>query len=218
VCGRYTLTAAPARVAEQLGLAAPPDLRARFNIAPGQEVPAVVQRRGGARAWVALRWGLAARAGAPLAINARIETAAERPSFRHAFRHARCLLPADGFYEWRRGATGSQPYHVALPGRAVFAFAALFDGGAGAPGGCAILTGPSRGGLRELHSRMPLLLAPEAYAAWLDPGLEDPERVRALLGSPLSEALELRAVDPRVNDARFDDPACLGPAPQLSLL
>jgi putative SOS response-associated peptidase YedK len=161
------------------------------------------------------------RAGAPLAINARVETAAERPAFRSAFRRARCLLPADGFYEWRRGATGAQPYHVALPGRALFAFAGLFERGperARPPGRCAILTGPARAAVREIHDRMPLLVAPEDYAAWLDPALEDPERVRALLGSRLSKALEIRAVDPRVNDVRFDAPACLDPAPQLSLL
>ncbi len=226
VCGRYTLTAAPARVAAQFGLAEAPPLEPRFNVAPGQDVGAVIAGPAGAREIVALRWGLVPRfAKAPDAgartINARVESAEERPAFREAFRTRRCLMPADGFYEWRRGAAGTQPHHVALPGGALFAFAGLWDaweGRAPALRSCAILTGPARGVLRELHARMPLLVAPEDYAAWLDPARTEPERVHALLGSRLSDELAFRPVDARVNDPRFDKPACLAPAAQLSLL
>jgi putative SOS response-associated peptidase YedK len=226
VCGRYTLTSAPARVAEEFGLADAGALAPRFNVAPGQDVPAVVVGPEGERRLAALRWGLVPRSATrpdsgARTINARVESAAERPTFREVFRHRRCLLPADGFYEWRRGTGGAHPYHVTLPGGALFAFAGLWDTwerGAPALASCAIVTGPSRGRLRELHARMPLLVAPEDYAAWLDPARTEPERVRALLSSRLSDQLAFRAVDPRVNDPRFDEPACLAPAPQLSLL
>jgi putative SOS response-associated peptidase YedK len=226
MCGRYTLTSAPARIAAQFEVEVGDDLPARFNVAPGQEVPAVVSGSAGGRTLAALRWGLVPRfatspdAGART-INARVESAAERPAFREAFRLRRCLVPADGFYEWRRGSGGAQPYHVTLPDRALFAFAGLWDVWAGPAGplpSCAILTGPARGSLRELHGRMPLLIAPDDYAAWLDPARTEPARVHALLASPLSDALSFRPVDPRVNDPRFDKPDCLGPAPQLSLL
>jgi putative SOS response-associated peptidase YedK len=226
VCGRYTLTAAPARVAEQFEVEVGAELRPRSNVAPGQDVAAVLVAPDGKRALAALRWGLVPRAAArpdpgARTINARVESAAERPAFREAYRKRRCLLPADGFYEWRRSTGGAHPYHVTLPGGALFAFAGLWERWEGATGSlssCTILTGPARGALRELHDRMPLLLSPGDYAAWLDPARTEPARVHALLGSPLSEMLAFRAVDPRVNDPRFDEPECLAPAPQLSLL
>jgi putative SOS response-associated peptidase YedK len=227
VCGRYTLTAAPARVAESFGVAAPAELRPRYNVAPGQAAPAVLAGPSGARELRFLRWGLVPPwadgpgAGAR-ASNARIESAAERPTFRAAFRQRRCLVPADGFYEWRARAGGAEPHHVALPGGALFAFAGLHERFE-EPGGATlltftILTGPARGRLRELHGRMPLIVAPEDYDAWIDPAPGEPEALRALLGSRLSDALEFRPVDGSVNDARFDGPACLAPASQLSLL
>jgi putative SOS response-associated peptidase YedK len=234
VCGRYTLTAPPARVAEHFALAGADGprahfnlagLRPRFNIAPGQDVPAVLAQAG-ERALVALRWGLvpafaeAASFGART-INARIESAAERPAFRAAFRRRRCLLPADGFYEWRARSGGAEPHHVALPGRALFAFAGLhesWEGEGGTLRSVAILTRAARGRLRELHDRMPAIVAPEDYDAWLDPAPVEPEAVRALLASRVSDALEFRAVDARVNDVRCDEPGCLAPAAQLSLL
>jgi putative SOS response-associated peptidase YedK len=226
MCGRYTLTAAPARVAEHFELAGDAGLRPRWNIAPGQEAPAVLRGASGGRELAALRWGLVPHweerpDGGARAINARIESAAERPSFREALRLRRCLIPADGFYEWRRRASGPEPHHVALPERGLFAFAGLHESwgrGAGALRSFAILTGPARGRLRELHDRMPLLLAPELYDAWLDPGRSEPQDVLALLGSPLSERLVFRPVDARVNDVQFDEPACLAPSPQLSWL
>ena len=225
VCGRYTLTAAPAEVAEHFAVAPGDGLAPRFNIAPGQNVP-VVLRESESRSLAALRWGLvpAWAEGAAFgarAINARAESAAQQPAFREALRKRRCLLPADGFYEWRAHAGGPQPHHVALPGRRLFAFAGLherFERGGGTLRSVAILTRPARGRLCELHRRMPVIVSPDDYDAWLDPALDEPEDVEALLASPLSDELEFRAVDARVNDVSCDEPACLAPAAQLSLL
>ena len=225
VCGRYTLTAAPAQVAEHFAVPAGDGLAPRFNIAPGQDVP-VVLLEAGRRSLAALRWGLVpgwaeSAAFGARAINARVESAAERPAFRDAFRKRRCLLPADGFYEWRARAGGAEPHHVALPGRRLFAFAGLharFAGEGGPLRSVTILTCAARGRLRELHDRMPVIVSPDAYAAWLDPALREPGDVAALLGSRLSDALEFRAVDARVNDVRCDEPGCLAPAAQLSFL
>jgi putative SOS response-associated peptidase YedK len=226
VCGRFTLTAAPARVAEHFGLHDVAGLRPRFNAAPGQEV-AVVLGEGGRRTLGFRRWGLVppwARdpAVGTRAINARVESAAERPAFRDALRLRRCLVPADGFYEWRRTRSGAEPHHVALEGGGLLAFAAIherFEAGGAAPlHTCAILTCAARGRVRELHDRMPVIVSPEAYGAWLDPDLQDPERLRPLLCSELADRLGFRAVDARVNDPAFDEPGCLAPAAQLSLL
>ena len=223
VCGRYTLTAAPAQVAEHFDVASGPGLAPRFNVAPGQEVPAVLCEASG-RVLASLRWGLVpgwakSAAFGARAINARVESAAARPAFREAYRKRRCLLPADGFYEWRARPGGAEPHHVALPGRRLFAFAGLherFEHDGAALRSVAILTCPARGRIRELHGRMPVIVAPEDYDAWLDPARCEPDALAPLLGSRLSDELEFRAVDARVNDVRFDEPACLAPAAQLS--
>jgi putative SOS response-associated peptidase YedK len=227
MCGRYSLTAVPTRVEAFLGASDGAVLRPRYNVAPGQDVPVAVAGPAGRRALVLRRWGLVPRfardpaAGARSA-NARVETAAEHPAFREAFRARRCLVPADGFYEWRRRRGGAEPHHVTLPDGALFAMAGLWERFEPPDGPaletCAVLTGPARGRVRELHARAPILVAPADFGAWLDPAARDPERLRALLSNQLAESLSYRAVDPRVNDPRFDEPACLAPAPQLSLL
>jgi putative SOS response-associated peptidase YedK len=226
VCGRYTLTAPPARIAEHFDLPAEATgaLRPRYNVAPGQPVP-VVSETDGRRGLALLHWGLRG-VGAPGAprpptpINARIESAAEVPAFRDALARGRCLVPADGFFEWRKRAGGPEPHWIALPDRALFAFAGLSapaagEAAGGEAGSVAILTRPARGRLRELHERMPVILAPADYAAWLDPRHGGAEAL-ARCESPLSDRLTFRPVDARVNDVRFDDPACLEPSAQLA--
>jgi putative SOS response-associated peptidase YedK len=226
VCGRYTLTSPPARIAEQFHL---PDeataaLRPRYNVAPGQPVP-VVSQSDGRRDLELLHWGLRGvgapgAARPPTPINARIESAADVPAFRDALARGRCLVPADGFFEWRKRAGGPEPHWIALPDRALFAFAGLAEQTAPPPegdaaGSVAILTRPARGRLRELHERMPVLLAPDEYAAWLDLRL-GPGEALARCTSRLSERLAFLPVGARVNDVRFDDPACLEPSAQLA--
>jgi putative SOS response-associated peptidase YedK len=223
MCGRYTLTSPPARIAEQFDLPAAETaaLRPRYNVAPGQELPIVHAFRG-SRAIESVQWGLRGFDGKALphkAINARIETAGKLDVFADALFGCRCLVPADGYFEWRRRAGGPEPHWISFPDRAVFAFAGLCDvpwKSESEVGSMAILTRPARGRLRELHDRMPVLVAPADYAAWLDPARQDIPASLALCESALSEGLGFRPVDPRVNDVRFDDPACLDPSPQLA--
>jgi putative SOS response-associated peptidase YedK len=224
VCARYTLTSSPTQVAEhfELDAAETAALRPRYNVAPSQDVPVVtrVAESGlGARRICSVHWGLRGfgrpDAKAPTPINARIETAPTLPPFVDALRRGRCLVPADGFFEWRRRASGREPHWITLPERALFAFAGLTDLGSGGSS-VAILTRPARGPLRELHDRMPVLLSPRDYAAWLDRDALGGDEALALCASPLSDELTFRPVDGRVNDVRFDDPACLAPSRQLA--
>ena len=226
VCARYTLTSSPAQVAEHFDVPAAETsaLRPRYNIAPGQAVP-VVWQEPGRRALADLHWGFRVfakdEANPKMPVNARIESTTTHPDFRDALWRRRCLVPADGYFEWRRRTAGPEPHWVSLPGAALFGFAGLYDDGPGPKGeagSLAILTRPGRGPIRDLHGRMPVLVSPRDYATWLDPELRSLERALSLCESPLSESLTFRPVDPRVNDVRFDDPACLAPSPQLALL
>ncbi len=219
MCGRYTLTATPEEIAQHFDLREVPALRPRFNVAPMQPVAAVRATADGRRLGL-LRWGLVPswakdpRSGSRM-INARAERAATAPAFRAAMRARRCLLPADGFYEWqgRRGAR--QPFHLHLAGGGLFAFAGLWERWSSPAGEtletCAVLTTEANAVVRAIHDRMPVILSPTAYARWLDPELRDPAALADLLQPLPDEALEPRAVGLAVNDARHDDPSCLEP-------
>jgi putative SOS response-associated peptidase YedK len=238
MCGRFTLTTTPEELAEHFGLEQTPALPARFNIAPGQLVATIARSSPSARPELALRlWGLIPawapdrKIGSRL-INARVETVADKPAFRDAFRQRRCLVPADGFYEWaaraglakrsaqraagERSSWSKQPVHVALPGRRCFAIAGLWERWRGADGAriesCTLLTTAASPKLSAVHDRMPVILDPSDYAAWLDPRVSDPASLRRLLRGAAADALQLHAVGRRVNDVRFDDAACLEPA------
>jgi putative SOS response-associated peptidase YedK len=223
VCGRFTLRAPPEAVAEHFGLAEPPELSARYNIAPGQPAATIRAADGGETPVCELRtWGLVpAWAESPAIgqrmINARAETVAEKPAFRSAFRQRRCLIPADGFYEWASGPTPKQPYHIARENGALFGFAGLWEVWRSEEGraleSCTIVTTRANATLRRVHERMPALLDPADYALWLDPGQGDAERLRELLVPCPEEWLVLQTVGLRVNDPRNDDPECLAPAP-----
>jgi len=211
VCGRYALYAAPEDVARAFGLATAPPVAARWNIAPGGEVLAV--RLGGAgRECARLHWGLVPHwasdpAAGPRPVNARIETAADRPLFRSAFRDRRCLIPASGFYEWRREGRRRVPFFVFPAHAPLIAFAGLWERwqSGGVLESCAILTAAAKGELRALHERMPLVLPPAAYDAWLE---------RGKLPGANASAVELRfhRVSPAVNSAANDGPALILPA------
>ncbi len=217
MCGRFTLTT-PAESLEQLfGLDMPTGLAPRYNVAPGQEVPVVRRGADGGRALAALRWGLVpAWAEDPAIgrrmINARAETVAQRPAFRDAFRARRCLIPADGYYEWRKmPGRRSRPYYVTLPGHAPFAFAGLWERWQG-PGGealetCVIVTTAANARLAPVHDRMPAILGADSFEAWL---AAPPERAHALL-RPYEGEIELWPVSTRVNRAVDDGPALIEP-------
>lgn len=219
MCGRYTMASPEEWIREEFELPAlPEDFRPRYNIAPTQDVLAVVVGPEGPRAgW--LRWGLVPSwakdesIGNKL-INARAETVAEKPSFRSAFARRRCLLVADGFYEWMKEGNAKVPMYVRLRSGRPFAFAGLWerwrrpDGESVAT--CTIVTTTACDEIAHIHPRMPVILPPEARAAWLDPHAP-PERLAALLRPYAGGDLEAYAVSPLVNSPANDLPECREP-------
>jgi putative SOS response-associated peptidase YedK len=222
MCGRIVRTSPAEVLAAEFGAQPAPgiELRPRYNLCPGEDLVVVVQK-GAERRLGAVRWGFvpsfaSSLDGAPRSINARAETVATRPPFRDAFRRRRCLVVADGFYEWRREGGRRQPYLVRLRSHRPMALAGLWEGRPreGAP----LLTGlvitcPAAGRLAAIHDRMPAILAPEAAARWLDPTLDDPHALRALLAPAPDEQLDIHAASLLVNSPRNDSPACLTPEP-----
>lgn len=222
MCGRFTLTSTPEELVRRFGLDEEPELAPRYNIAPGQDVLAVRNETEARRA-TPVRWGLVpAWADSPEVgvrmINARSETAAEKPAFREAFRQRRCLLPADGFYEWAPRGDFKQPYHIGLAGGGLFGFAGLWERWRDPEGGwletCAILTTDACPRLRDLHHRMPVILDRDAGERWLDPGVTAPEPLMPLLRPLPDEAVAFHPVGVRVNSASIDDRACLERVPE----
>jgi putative SOS response-associated peptidase YedK len=235
MCGRFTLATPAAEWAALFGLDGVPDLEPRYNIAPTQDVAVVrstTPAQGGdvaaaaadpaapRRELVELRWGLVphwARDFDPVGralINARSETAAEKPSFRDSFRFRRCLVVADGFYEWKPEGRRKQPYWIHREDRRAFAFAGLWDrwtGGEDPPvESCTILTTEANEALRPLHDRMPVILEVGAHATWLDADAPAWELEPLLAASPL-ETLVFHPVSTLVNHVGNDDPACIEP-------
>ncbi|MEE9607018.1 MAG: SOS response-associated peptidase [Myxococcota bacterium] len=229
MCGRFTLTSSPEALARHFDLDELPQLAPRYNVAPGQDVAAI--RRpvsGGQRTLELLRWGLVPswavdpRVGQRM-INARAETAAERPAYRKALRQRRCLVAADGFYEWAGGRGARQPYHIGFADGGPFGIAGLWAHWIGRGGevieSCTLLTTRANERVARLHDRMPVILPPEDYALWLDPSVREVEQVLPLLRPCAAEALEVRPVSHQVNDPKHDDPSCIARVePPLTLL
>jgi putative SOS response-associated peptidase YedK len=220
VCGRYSLaTPDPAAVRSRFPVGESVEIRQRFNVAPGDEVLAVTTDKEGAPRGELLRWGLVPSwAKSPdtglKMINARVETVSERPAYRRSFERYRCLIVADGFYEWRREPAGpKQPFHITRDDGGLFAFAGLWSIWY-APDGesklrtCTILTAAANATIAPLHDRMPIILAPEQEQAWLDRTAQPAELVRLLDGIS-ADRTALRPVSAAVNDARYDGPECL---------
>ena len=211
MCGRYELHTHPAALALAFGLTLPPPLKARYNIAPMQDVPVIRRAQSGERELAFVRWGLVPRwakdpsIGSKM-INARSETAAEKPSFRTAFRKHRILLPADGFYEWKQTATGKQPIHIGMHDGALFAFAGLAERWLSPEGEvldtCTILTTQANAMLAPMHDRMPVIVAPAHYERWLDVAHTD---VADLFAPYPADAMTWYPVSTRVNSVRNDD-------------
>ncbi|MCH7555450.1 MAG: SOS response-associated peptidase [Proteobacteria bacterium] len=220
MCGRFTLRTPAADLAEIFAVDARPNLAARYNIAPGQDILVVRagSGEGAAREFAMPRWGLVPHwakdpARAARMINARAESLAEKPSFRDAYRRRRCLVAADGFYEWRKAPDGTrQPYHIRLADGAPFAIAGLWESWS-APGAetletCALITTEANLTVEPIHHRMPVILPPAAYQCWLD-ARSSPDALDALLRPYAPDDLVALAVASRVNNARHDDAACL---------
>ncbi len=217
MCGRYTLTRPARETAEAFGLDRLPPLGPRYNIAPTQAVLAVRRAAEGDREGVLLRWGLVPSWAADLSIgnrllNARAETVLEKPSFRTAFQRRRCLLPADGFYEWRTVAGKKQPLHFRFRDGRLFALAGLWERWLGPDGpveSCTVLTTGANDLVRPVHDRMPVILPPERYDAWLDPGNTDLPLLRSWLGPYPADEMTGVPANPLVNNARNEGPVCL---------
>jgi putative SOS response-associated peptidase YedK len=217
MCGRYTLDAPPADVRAYFSLAGLPDLRPRYNVAPTQLVAVVgLKPDGKTRGLVSLRWGLVPHWSYDPRrphFNARAETAHTLPTFRDAFKSRRCLIPATGFYEWPK--TGPKvARHFRPRGGGLMAYAGLWDAWEAEDGStlrtCAIVTVTAVEPVSAVHDRMPLILPPERWDAWLDPAATVPSLL-PLLAPPPAGLLEAVVVGPAVNRVANDGPACLAP-------
>lgn len=214
MCGRYSLTAPPEAIMEAFGVVSVPALQPRWNIAPTQAVPVVRLDAAGARECVIMRWGLIpswardAAIGHKL-INARAETLAEKPAFRNALRRRRCLVPADGFYEWKQEGARKQPCRIALADGGLFAFAGLWEQWSDPLGKrvetFTIVTTGANERVAPIHDRMPVILDAAGRAAWLDPAGREPGA--ALRPFP-AEALRAWPVGTRVNSPANEGPEC----------
>lgn len=220
MCGRYSqlrswsdLVRLYRITASQTRLNLPP----RYNIAPTQDVPVVRhERQTGGRELALMRWGLVPFWAKDIAvgykmINARAETLAEKPAFRHAFRQRRCLVVANGFYEWAKTPAGKQPYFISVTGDQPFAFAGLWETWKSPDGerieSCTIVVTEANEVLRSIHDRMPVILDADRFDLWLD--TKTPlDEAKALLRAYIGE-MTLYPVSPRVNSVRNDDSHCL---------
>jgi putative SOS response-associated peptidase YedK len=217
MCGRYTLSARRLHRLEERLHTTFADLTPRYNIAPSQEVP-VIRKAEDGYALVMARWGLIPswakdpKTGYRM-INARAETVAEKPAFRSAFRHRRCLIPADGMYEWRQTNGHKTPYYICMQDRQPFAFAGLWEhwqgGSDEAIESCSIIVTEANTLIQPIHDRMPVILSPEDYRLWLDPTITKAEPLQALLRPYPAEAMEAYPVSARVNSPKNDAPDLL---------
>ena len=230
MCGRFTLASPAETITETFGPFGPaddgsdevPELAPRYNIAPTQSVAVIREtaRPGGTgRRLEIRRWGLvphfARRLSGPPLFNARAETLAQKPAFRDAYRRRRCLIPADGFFEWRSVSGRRQPFHIRRQDGAPFGMAGLWETWRPAAGegidSCTIVTTRANALVAPLHDRMPVILPNEAFAPWLDPAPQSPDALAHWLEPAPDEGWIAYPVDPQVNHARHDAPSNVEP-------
>lgn len=225
MCGRFTLTQSAKRIAAHFQLDEEPDFVAGYNIAPTQPVPVIRAGKTTPREFSYLYWGLIPSwskdpaMGARL-INARSETVTEKPSFRTAFKRRRCLIAADGFYEWqqlgsKKTGTKKQPFYFQLQEHQPFGFAGLWEYWHSSEGdeieSCTILTTAANEQMQSIHDRMPVILHPDDYDLWLDPSVQSPDPLLPLLRPYPSEQMQHYPVSTRVNSPSNDNPDCIAP-------
>jgi putative SOS response-associated peptidase YedK len=221
MCGRFTLLAPGEAVAELFDLSETPQLAPRYNIAPTQPVAAVRYNNDkNQRELAHFHWGLIPRwakdpsIGSRM-INARSETAAEKPSFRAAFKYRRCLVPTDGFYEWWKVDGGKQPVLIKMKDERPFAIAGLWEHWQSPDGSeiesVTLLTTEPNDLLTKIHNRMPVILAEKDYDLWLDPGAQHPGEVQPLMRPFPGDKMTFYPVSTHVNNPRNEDPGCIVP-------
>jgi putative SOS response-associated peptidase YedK len=220
MCGRFSL-GSTIRVGQLFDLPNWPETPPRYNIAPSQEVPAVIQNREtGAREFRPFRRGLLPSwvkdpSTGTRMLNARSETVATKPTFRKPLRERRCLILADGFYEWKREGTRKQPYYIRLQNGEPFAFAGLWDRWQPSKGDpletCTILTTTPNEVVQRIHDRMPVILPASAYGLWLDPAVRDAEPLQELLTPYPAAEMIAYPVSTRVNSPTNDTSECIAP-------
>lgn len=219
MCGRYRLSRRKQIVEEYFDtVSGEEDWAPRYNIAPTQPIPVIRQNPKELRREMSLmRWGLVPSwakdmSGSAMMINARSETAATKPAFRDPLTHRRCLIPADGFYEWKRTGKAKQPYCFEVDGGELFAFAGLWNRWKDPSGSwiksCSILTTTPNAVTSSVHDRMPVIVHPDNYDLWLDPGFTDVASASEMLKPFDADAMRFYAVSSRVSNVANDDAEC----------
>lgn len=220
MCGRYVRKSPPQEFGRLFGAEGDFDLEPAYNVAPSQDVLVARNGESGARQLALLRWGLIPSwAKDPSfgyrTINARVETVASKPAFRAAFKRRRCLVASDGFYEWSQ-VNGKQPFFIDMADDAPFGFAGLYEHWQGEGEGqviesCTIIVGEANDLIARIHDRMPCIVDPKDYAAWLDPDVSDADKLLSLLRPYPSAKMALHPVSRKVNSPRNQGPALIEP-------
>ncbi len=217
MCGRYMLATPHERLIARFRLQRAAELMPRYNIAPSESVAAIRENVNQERELALLRWGLVpsttkdTKNGYRM-INARAKTLSQRPAFRAAFVHRRCLIPADGFYEWQQTNDSKQPYFIRARDENPLAFAGLWERwqrGQQVIESCTIITTSANESLVPIHHRMPVILPEDTYDLWLDPSAQDPGTLQALLLPYDAKKLVAHAVSKRVHHPKNDDAECI---------
>ena len=219
MCGRFTLTANPQVVRDTFNLTnVPGELEPRFNVAPTQPVAVITNED--PKTLTFHRWGLIPSWAKDISIgskliNARADSAHEKPAFRAAFKRRRCIIPADGFYEWQQGEAGKTPHFIHLKGQPVFGFAGLWEIWHSPDGDelrtCTILTTDANAFVSKLHNRMPVILTPDNYEAWLSPEEEGADVLMPILKQYDASKMAEYEVSKAVNRASYDAPDLIRP-------
>lgn len=227
MCGRFAQFSPVALMKEAFDISAVKcdPVQSSYNVAPAQEVFAVAYY--GERILTSFFWGITLHIGKETArpsllINARFETIAEKPTFRESYRFRRCLIPANGFYEWEKTGAKKQPWFFKLPSYLPFAFAGIWKkrkekDGTGRPA-FAIITTKARGAVSEIHDRMPVILDKKVYSNWLDPDENDPKRLMSIIQKGNLSELNGYPVSMRVNSVSNNDLSCIEPAKTEKIL
>ena len=220
MCGRYFLHSTADKLSSLFGEMPMPLLAARYNIAPSQPIPVIRQNPAGRREMVLVRWGLIPSwSKGPDSrfsmINARVETVAQKPAYRTAFRYRRCLIPADGFYEWRAADNAKQPYVLRPRDGVPLAFAGLWEHWQDANGNelesCTILVRAANEQVKTVHERMPVIMTPNSFDLWLNIHAQKPQPLETLLAVQQAPELEIYPVSRAVNSPKSDAASLLEP-------